>query len=220
MSIKQRIFKRKFMTGFACHKNTQARMFVLTESDEAIVKGYDFDLKFKKLVAMIRKKYGKFEYCCVKHLQGDKKRLNYHVIYFGSYINQQVIEDWWNNNYDSHRSKMELIKFPIMQAKYLAGYMDKAEKFIGAHFSSWWVFPGWWEFGKWFKHEFLVYPEEKMLVEYANLNKTQLEKERWYALYQDEMVKRGKLKKKPENEKRPLWERVLKPYEYEILSRE
>jgi hypothetical protein len=171
MGTKQRIFQRRFITGFTCHKNTQARMFVLTESPEAIEKGYDFDLKFKKLVAMLRKKYGQFEYCCVKHRQGDKKRLNYHVIYFGSYIDQQVIQDWWNKYYASNRSKMELIKFPAMQAKYLAGYMDKAEKFVSAHFSSWRVFPGWWEFGKWFKHEFLKYPDEALLVAYANLSK-------------------------------------------------
>jgi hypothetical protein len=111
---------------------------------------------------------------------------------------------------------MELIKFPAMQAKYLAGYMDKAEKFISAHFSNWWVFPGWWEFGKWFKHEFFKYPEEEMLLAYANLNKDQLKNELWYSLYQDEMIKRGRLKKRLSNKKRPLWQRVLKPGDYEI----
>lgn len=222
-SHKQRLFKRKFLTGFACHKGEKARMFVLTESDEAIARGYIFIMKCKKLVAMLRKKFGKFDYCCVVHLQGDKKRMNYHLTYFGSFIDQKIIEDWWSANYDSHRSKMELIKYPEKQAKYLAGYMGREEKFISAHFSSWWTFPGCWEFCKWVKHEFLAYPPEEMLIKYAHLTKDQLENELWYALFLDYKIKIGKMKPKvnkpgPKSKKQPLYERVFRTGEYEILS--
>jgi hypothetical protein len=89
-SYKKGAFKRRFLTGFKCHESETGRMFVLTESDEAIEKGFVFDLKFKKLVAMIRKKYGRFDYCVVTHRQGDLKRMNYHVVFFGSYIDKQV----------------------------------------------------------------------------------------------------------------------------------
>jgi hypothetical protein len=210
------------MTGFACHKGEKARMFVLSESDEAIAKGYDFELKFKKLVAMIRRKYGDFEYCCVKHIQGDKKRRNYHVIYFGSYIDQKVIEKWWLENYDSHRSKMELIKYPEKQAKYLAGYMNQEDKFISAHFSSWWVFPGWWEFGRWFKKEWMEYPPEEMNQNYHKMSLIQLKNDRWYSLWIDYKIKTGRMKPANKTKKQhsgvPLYKRILKPGDYEITS--
>jgi len=59
---------------------------VLTESDKAIAKGLDVIQKFNELVKYLRRHYGSFEYCCVRHRQGDKKRINLHVVYFGRYI--------------------------------------------------------------------------------------------------------------------------------------
>ena len=49
---------RKMMTGFDCHVGDKARMFVLTESNEAIAAGYNFRIKFKDLMRYLRKKIG------------------------------------------------------------------------------------------------------------------------------------------------------------------
>jgi len=78
---------------------------VLTESDEAIAKGLDVIQKFNELVRYLRRHHRDFEYCCVRHRQGDKRRINLHVVYFGTFIGQKVIEDWWWKNYASHRSR-------------------------------------------------------------------------------------------------------------------
>jgi hypothetical protein len=222
MANKKRSFIRKLMTGIKCHPDEILRMFVLTESDLALEKGYDFVLKFKHLVAYLRKRYGKFEYCCVLHRQGDKKRLNYHVIYFGRYIPQDVINDWWVKNYDSVRSKMEVIKNPLQAARYVAGYMDRKEKYVGSRFSNGWVFPGWWDFAYWMKKNFGSYPTDEMLIAYARMTEVQLWHDKWYGLYVDEKIKAGKLKPRIGGVKRGkklrVFEKVLKPDEYEILS--
>jgi hypothetical protein len=222
MNIKQRKFFRKVMTGVKCHRSEKLRMFVLTESNEAIKKGYDFVLKFKHLIAFLRKKYGKFEYCCVLHRQGDKKRLNYHVLYFGSYIPQKVIDVWWFENYDSYPSKMELVRNPMQSARYISGYLDKQEKFVSAHFSNNWVFPGWWSFGKWYKHEYGSYPNDVILMSYSKMTKEQLDNDPWYSAFVNDLIKKGLRKPKNEVEgkgsKKPLYQRILKPGEYEIIS--
>ena len=78
-----RRFRQRFYTGFDAHVAEIARWFVLTESDEAIARGLDIIQKFNELVRYLRRHYGAFEYCCVRHRQGDKKRINLHVVYFG-----------------------------------------------------------------------------------------------------------------------------------------
>jgi hypothetical protein len=218
--LNKRIFIRKVMTGVNCRLDEKLRIFVLTESDEALAKGYNFTLKFKHLIAFLRKKFS-FEYCCVIHRQGDKKRINAHVLYYGSYIDKNVIEDWWFKNYDSHRSKMELVRNALYEAVYVAKYL-KGEQFISARFSSQWVFPGWWEFCKWFKHEFLSYPTEDMIRQYHLMSASQLDNDTWYSLWLDHKVKTGRMAHRVDLSKRkiiPLYERVLKPDEYQIISK-
>lgn len=220
-NIKQRSFIRKVMTGVNCRPGERLRVFVLTESNEAIDNGYDFILKFKHLVAFLRKKYGRFDYCCVLHRQGDKKRLNYHVLFYGSYIPKQVLEDWWFTYYGSHSSKLEEVKMPNRQVRYLSKYLSKQgsfDEFVAARFSNWWVFPGWWEFSKWIKREFLEYPPEIMIRDYHNKTETELRADAWYSFYLDSKVKTGKEVSKPRLKKVPFYKKVLRPSEYEILS--
>lgn len=177
-----RRFLQRLYTGFDAHKGEIARWFVLTESDEAIAMGLDMIQKFNELVRYLRRHYGIFEYCCVRHRQGDKKRINLHVIYFGPYIPQQVIEDWWWKNYASHRSKMGKVYNVKGQAWYLGKYLS-GEDFERYYFSKSWVFPGWIGFSKWFKKEFGIYPPREMLVGLSKMSKAERVEHTWFGLY-------------------------------------
>ena len=177
-----RRFRQRFYTGFDAHSGEIARWFVLTESDEAIAKGLDVIQKFNELVRYLRRHYGDFEYCCVRHRQGNKKRINLHVVYFGSYIPQQVIEEWWWKNYASHRSKMGKVYNVKGQAWYMSRYLS-GEGFERYQCSGDWVFPGWIGFSQWVKHEFGDYPKREMLVELARMSKAEREEDTRFWIY-------------------------------------
>lgn len=177
-----RRFRQRFYTGFDAHNGEKARWFVLTESDEAIAKGLDIIQKFDELVRYLRRHYRDFEYCCVRHRQGDKKRINLHVVYFGSYIPQQVIEDWWWKNYASHRSKMGAVREVKRQAWYLSKYLSK-EDFERYYFSGGWVFAGWIGFSQWVKKEFSYYPKREMLVKLARMSETERDEDTVFGAY-------------------------------------
>jgi len=164
------------------HEGEIARWFVLTESDEAIAKGLDLILKLGELVKYLRRHYGSFEYCCVRHRQGDRKRINLHIVYFGPYIPQEVIEEWWWRNYVSHRSKMGIVKNVKGQAWYLSKYLSGSD-FERYNFSQGWVFPGWIGFSQWIKREFGDYPPREMLVELGRISKEEREESLWFGLY-------------------------------------
>jgi len=177
-----RRFRQRLYTGFDAHSGEMPRWFVLTESDEAIAEGLDVVQKFNELVRYLRRHYGSFEYCCVRHRQGDKKRINLHVVYFGSYIPQQVIEAWWWRNYASHRSKMGVVRKVKRQVWYLSKYLSK-EDFERYYFSGGWVFPGWIGFSQWFKEEFGAYPKREALVQLARMSKAGREEHVLFGLY-------------------------------------
>ena len=187
-----RRFRQRFYTGFDVHQGETARWFVLTESDEAIARGLDITQKFNELVRYLRRHYRDFEYCCVRHRQGDKKRINLHVVYFGTYIPQQVIEDWWWKNYASHRSKMGKVKNVKGQAWYLSKYLS-GEDFERYYFSKGWVFPGWIEFSQWIKKEFGAYPKKEKLVELGRMSKAEREEHTLFGLYLWETKAMGRL---------------------------
>lgn len=177
-----RRFRQRFYTGFDVHRGEVARCFVLTESDEAIAKGFDLIQKFGELVRYLRCNYGVFEYCCVRHRQGNKKRVNLHVVYFGTYIPQQVIEGWWWKNYASHRSKMSRVYNVKRQAWYLSKYLS-GEDFERYYFSQGWVFPGWIGFSKWYKEQWGEYPPKEVLWYFGNISKEKREQNKYFAWY-------------------------------------
>jgi hypothetical protein len=177
-----RRFRQRFYTGFDAHSGEVARWFVLTESDEAIAKGLDVIQKSNELVRYLRRHYGSFEYCSVRHRQGAKKRINLHVVYFGSYIPQQVIEDWWWKNYSSHRSKMGVVRNVKRQAWYLSKYLSSAD-FERYYFSGGWVFPGWIGLSQWFKRESGIYPPREILVKLGRMSRVEREEDTLFGLY-------------------------------------
>lgn len=138
--------------------------------------------KFNELVRYLRRHYGYFEYCCVRHRQGDKRRINLHVVYFGTYIDQQVIEDWWWKNYASHRSKMGRVYNVKRQAWYLSGYLS-GEGFERYYFSLYWVFPGWVGFSRWLKRGWGQYPPKEMLIKLGRMGRAEREEDTWFGLY-------------------------------------
>ena len=182
IDYRARRFRQRFYAGFDAHEGETARYFVLTESDEAIAKGLDITQKLNEMFRYLRRHYGRIDYCCVRHRQGDKKRVNLHIVYFGQYIPQQVIEDWWWKNYASHRSKMGKVYNVKGQAWYLSKYLS-GEDFERYYFSEGWVFPGWIGFSKWFNKEFGIYPPKQMLVELAKMSKEEREEHTWFGLY-------------------------------------
>jgi hypothetical protein len=112
-----------------------------------------------------------------------------HIVYFGPYIPQQVIEDWWWKNYASHRSKMGKVYNVKGQAWYLSKYLS-GEDFERCYFSKGWVFPGWIGFSKWFKKEFGVYPPREMLVALAKMSGAEREEHPWFGVYSWEKKQR------------------------------
>jgi hypothetical protein len=188
IDYRARRFRQRFYTGFDAHRGEIARWFVLSESDEAIARGLDVIQKFNELVRYLRRHYGCFEYCCIRHRQGDKKRINLHVIYFGKWIDQRVIEDWWWKNYASHRSKMGRVYNVKRQAWYLSKYLS-SDDFERYYFSSGWVFPGWIGYSQWIKREFGQYPIKEMLSELAGMSKERRKGHTWFGLYLREKKK-------------------------------
>jgi hypothetical protein len=177
-----RRFRQRFYTGFDAHSGEVARWFVLTESDEAIAKGLDVIQKFNELVRYLRRHYGSFEYCSVRHRQGARKRINLHVVYFGSFIPQQVIERWWWKNYSSHRSKMGVVRNVKRQAWYLSKYLSK-EDFERYYFSGGWVFRCWIGLSQWVKKEFGAYPKRELLIRLGRMSNRERLGDTWLGLY-------------------------------------
>lgn len=192
IDYRARRFRQRFYTGFDVHEGEIARWFVLTESNEAIAIGLDVIQKFNELVRYLRRHYGSFEYCCVRHRQGNKRRINLHVVYFGRFIPQQIIEDWWWKNYSSHRSRMGRVYNIKRQAWYLSKYLS-GDDFERYHFSTGWVFWGWIGFSQWMKKEFSCYPPREMLIELREKGKLGRGKHLWFGLY---LWEKGRNKRK------------------------
>jgi hypothetical protein len=221
---KQKRFVRKFMTGVNCRPGARLRWFVLTESDEALEKRLRADWVIKHLVQQIRRELGRdFEYCLVKHLQGEKKRFNWHLIYYGTYIDQLWLENYWNKHYCSHITGMEEIRSPMASGMYVAGYVGNDEKFISAQFSRGWVFPKWWDFSRWWKKSFGRYPELGLLDKYSHMSDGELKKDIWYSEYLDFKWRKEKdarmfgFGRDGMKKDIPLYKRVLAPSEYEVV---
>jgi len=120
----------------------------------------------------------------VRHRQGDRKRINLHVVYFGKYIPQQVIEDWWWENYASRRLKMGRVYNVKRQAWYLCKYLN-SEDFERYRFSVGWVFPGWIGYSKWLKKEFGQYPTKEMLLELDVMGTAERGEHTWFGIFSD-----------------------------------
>jgi hypothetical protein len=57
-----------------------------------------------------------------------------------------------------------------------------------------------------------------MIVDYHNKSEAELRFDPWYSLWLDSKVKPGQPVRKPKNHKISIFERIMKPGEYEITS--
>jgi hypothetical protein len=169
--FKVRYFMLKAYNGVACgkaKKHKKFRWFTLTESDEAIESKIDFGVVWHKFVGFIRYYCPDFEYIVVEHRQGDKKRLNRHVMCYGTdKLPWLKMREYWETHYKSYAMACEEIRNIDKSIKYLAGYLSEDDKYVRSFCSQNWVYPGWLGIGKNANKEFGRYPTKSETVSIA-----------------------------------------------------
>lgn len=153
------------------------RWFVLTESDEALRAGLDFNLEFHRFIRWLRYYCPDFQYQVVEHRQGARSvvtgepRLNRHILSYGSdKLPLEAIEDYWSKRYLSRVTGMAEVHSLEKSIQYLAGYLGSGEKFVRAWSSQGWVFKGWLSFSRAFKSKWDEYPARHIFVYLRNLS--------------------------------------------------
>ena len=162
-------FYVKTMAGVAVGnaKKLRPRLFVCTESDEAI-EGLDSRKLFNKFFTMLRYHCPDIQYCVVEHRQGDCWRRNWHVFSYGTdKIPFDIIDSWWKANYNSMVRRLEEVKNEKKVVAYLAEYLGKPEKFIRSFRSQGWIYPGYMGFSGRFHKANGVWPDKDTLVKLA-----------------------------------------------------
>jgi len=171
-NIKHRIdrFYIRAFRGAVCGslKGYRFRWFVLTESDEALGLGIDFGSEFHRFITWLRYRCSDFQYLVVEHIQGDKKRRNWHVLSYGSdRLPVLAMRDYWLRHYKSTVTGMAQVKDIGKSIKYLAGYLSGSDKFNGSWCSQGWVFRGWVGMTKDFYRRYGHYPSDADLATLA-----------------------------------------------------
>jgi len=151
------------MVGMA--KGKRFRWWTLTESNESIEAGMNFSHSWSMMRKWLAKLDEQLEYCLVEHIQGDRKRRNWHVLTYGdNKLPVDAMREYWKRHYLSTISGLQEVRDPFKSVSYLAGYLGKDDKFVKARFSQNWVFPYWWEFGGFHKEETGIYVPDNELV--------------------------------------------------------
>jgi hypothetical protein len=167
---KSRFFKRcSIGLEVATAAGYVTRCFTLTESDYAIGNNLDFGEAAHKLFTKMRYDYGqKMAYFWVEHRQGDKLRLNRHVLCYGTHkLDVFDLDHHWHKVYGSKLTGMEKVWSPAGLSFYLAKYLNSNEGFVRAFMSQNWVFLGWWKFNLDYHIRFGVYPTVDQLARLA-----------------------------------------------------
>jgi hypothetical protein len=170
---KSRFFKRCLIgLEVATTAGYVTRCFTLTESDYAIGNNLDFGEAIHKLFTKMRYDYGqKLAYFWVEHRQGDKLRLNRHVLCYGTNkLDVFDMDHHWHKVYGSKLTGMEKVWSPAGLSFYLAKYLNGSEGFVRAFMSQNWVFPGWWKLNLDYHTRFGVYPTVAQLAEIVMMN--------------------------------------------------
>ena len=113
-----RRFYQRYFTGVGV--GGRLRILTLTTSDEAIEQGLDIHRHFRALVMRLRRRWGRFEYICVKEKKGDREHL--HLVFRGEYMEQVQLSALWSS---LHASPVVDIRGVYSQrggARYLAKY--------------------------------------------------------------------------------------------------
>jgi hypothetical protein len=177
-------FYVKTMAGVAVgySKKMRFRLFVCTESDEA-VEELDARRLFNKFFTMLRYHCPDLQYCVVEHRQGDCWRRNWHVFSYGTdKIPFEVIDRWWKENYSSMVRRLEEVKDEKKVVAYLAEYLGKPEKYIRSFRSLGWIFPGYMGFSSRYHKEQGTWPDKDSLVKLATMPKSKRKFEEEYLI--------------------------------------
>ena len=156
--------------GVSCglSRGYRFRWFVLTESDEAISSGRQFNREFHRFITWLRYSCPDFQYIVVEHRQGNKKRRNWHILSYGSdMLPVRAIRSYWLSHFKSTVTGMSEVKDIGKAVKYLAGYLSSGDKFVRSFQSQGWVFRGWVGFSKSFKKQYELYPNPGLLATLA-----------------------------------------------------
>jgi hypothetical protein len=171
--FKQRFFVLKAYNGVACGKakKSKFRWFTLTESNEAISKCISFGIIWHAFVKYIRYYCPDFQYIVVEHRQGDKQRLNRHVLCYGTdKLPWSDMRKYWASHYKSWAMNCQVIDDIDKSIAYLSGYLSKDDKFVRSFCSQGWVYPAWLGIGQTAKREFGRYPTKAETVAIALLS--------------------------------------------------
>ena len=149
-------------------KGKRFRWWTLTESNESIEAGMNFSHSWSMMGKWLSRLDEQLEYCLVEHIQGDRKRRNWHVLTYGdNRLPVNEMRNYWKSHFLSTVTGLQEVKYPLKSAAYLAGYLGRDDKFQKARFSQNWVFPYWWEFGRFYKKENGLYVPDEELVRLA-----------------------------------------------------
>jgi len=173
------------MVGLA--KIKRFRWWTLTESNESIEAGMNFSHSWSMMRKWLARLDEQLEYCLVEHIQGDRKRRNWHVLTYGdSRLPVNDMREYWKSHYLSTITGLQEVKNPFRSASYLAGYLGKDDKFVKARFSQNWVFPYYWEFSRFYKKEQGIYVPDNELVRMSLISFEQRRKTNlWFNIFVD-----------------------------------
>lgn len=159
-----RRFYHRYFTGVGV--GGRLRFLTLTSSDQAVVEGLDIHRSWRCLVMRLRRRWGAFEYIGVREIKGDRQHL--HLVFRGSYIQQQLISAMWNDIHKSPIVFVEAMHKVRGGANELAKYLGK--EVYNRYWASYnWVFRGWVSWTRAVKRYTQRYPTRSIIITLARM---------------------------------------------------
>lgn len=161
----RRLYQR-FFTGLGLEG--RLRFLTLTSSDAAVAAHRDIHRDWEVLLKRIRRLWGHFEYIGVQEIMSD--RVHLHIVFRGSYMEQQHISHLWEQIHQSPVVYIEAVRRGACEklGRYLAKYLAKSmcNRYWASHG---WVFKGWVGWSKRVRKWFGYYPSRELVQGLARL---------------------------------------------------
>lgn len=157
----------RFFTG--AEVGGQLRFLTLTSSDEALSKGLDIHRSWTAVKMRLRRRLGPFEYFGVREVDEDDGRVHLHIVFRGSYIDQQLISHLWKEIHCSPVVDIRRVWNAGKVGGYLAKYLTKQIR--NRYWQSYgWVFKGWVGWSRKVRQVMGYFPSRSILVTLARLD--------------------------------------------------
>jgi len=164
-SRRVRRFYQRYFTGVGV--GGRLRFLTLTSSDEAVAEGLDIHRSWRCLLMRLRRRLGRFEYVGVREVKGDRQHL--HLVFRGSYIEQQLISAIWTEVHKSPVVFVEAMYKVRGGARELGKYLTK--EIYNRYWASYgWVFKGWVGWSHKVRRIYGNFPSKHILVALAKLD--------------------------------------------------